>query len=123
MSGLQIIYDGECPFCAHYVKVTRLKHAVGNVRLIDARSGDPLVRDVQDRGYDLNAGMLAIYEGRDYFGPDCMHLLALLSNRSGVLNAVISRLFENRGIAAALYPVLRACRNATLRVLGREPIS
>ncbi|WP_299506611.1 DCC1-like thiol-disulfide oxidoreductase family protein [uncultured Roseobacter sp.] len=121
--GIQIVYDGDCPFCSQYVTMTRLRQAVGPVELIDARSEHPLVQEVKALNVDLNEGMLARYGGRDYFGADCMNLLALLSNRETVGGRAISWVFSNEKIARALYPLLRTGRNATLRLMGRAKIT
>lgn len=122
MSGIEIVYDGDCPFCSRYVVMTRLRASVGEVRLIDARSGDPIVAEIRDKGYDLNQGMLARYEGREYFGSDCVHLLSMLSSRSGLLNRFCSIVFSNKAATEIMYPFMRAGRNATLRILGRPLI-
>lgn len=123
MSDLKIVYDGDCPFCSAYTRVTRLRAAVGDVEIIDARSDHPFVRDVKAMGYDLNEGMLAKYQDQLYFGADCMHLLALLSNRSGVLNKTIAVVMKQRQVARFLYPALRFGRNTTLRLMGRQRIT
>ena len=41
----RLIYDGACIFCDAYVRLLALREAVGPVELIDARSGDPRLRD------------------------------------------------------------------------------
>jgi predicted DCC family thiol-disulfide oxidoreductase YuxK len=122
MSDLQIVYDGDCPFCSRYVTMTRLRDSVGTVELISARTDHELVRDIKARGIDLNQGMLARYRGEEYFGADCIHFLSLLSSRSGVMNRTVSLLFRNRTVARLFYPFLRSGRNATLRILRRAPI-
>ncbi|WP_366523228.1 DCC1-like thiol-disulfide oxidoreductase family protein [uncultured Tateyamaria sp.] len=122
MEGIEIIYDGECPFCSRYVMMTRLRDTVGRVRLVDARSNDPVVSKIKELGFDLNEGMVARYRGQNYFGADCIHLLSILSSKSGTLNRLSSTLFSNRYIATISYPVLRAGRNATLRIMGSRPI-
>lgn len=119
---LQIVYDGECPFCSRYVTLVRLRDAVGTIELIDARKGHDLVTELKDLGYDLNQGMLARYNEVDYFGSDCINLLAMLSSRVGWVNRLNSMLFSNKKVARITYPTLRAGRNLTLLALGRQPI-
>ncbi len=123
MAGIEIIYDGDCPFCSRYVTMTRLRETVGQVKLVDARSDKSVVQEVKALGFDLNEGMLARYNGHDYYGADCIHLLSMLSSKVGLVNRFNSTLFSNRHIAKLAYPILRSARNATLRVLGRSPIS
>lgn len=116
-----IAYDGQCPFCQAYVRLTRLRES-GAFSLIDARGAHPALEEVRRAGLDLNEGMVVKHGGRLYHGADAMHLLSLLSTRSGVFNRVMALLFGRPRLARLLYPVLRAGRNLTLRLLGRQPI-
>jgi predicted DCC family thiol-disulfide oxidoreductase YuxK len=120
--GIVIIYDGECPFCTAYTKLVRLRQSAGPVRLVDARSGDPLVAEVREAGLDLDRGMVVRYAGETHHGERAMHVLALLSTGSGLVNGAAAALFRSPRLARALYPALVAGRNATLRLLGRRPI-
>ncbi|NJC32623.1 putative DCC family thiol-disulfide oxidoreductase YuxK [Sphingomonas jejuensis] len=121
--GIWIVYDGECPFCSAYVKLVRLRDAVGKVRLVDARSSDdPIVGEMRARGFDLNQGM-AMKMGDEYLHGDAViHRLALMSGPSGTLNRVQAWVFRSRRRSALLYPIMRAGRNATLKLMGRRPI-
>jgi predicted DCC family thiol-disulfide oxidoreductase YuxK len=121
--GLQIIYDGDCPFCSAYIRLVRLREAVGGVELVDARAHPDLVRDFQARGVDLNETMVVRYAGQLYAGADAIHLLSVLSSRSGRANRFLARIFCSARRARHLYPWLRAGRNLTLRLLGREKLN
>lgn len=120
--GAAIIYDGECPFCSSYVHLVRIREAVGDVKLVDARHGGHLVEEVLAARYDLDEGMVFKYQGRYYHGADCMHMIGLLSTRSSLFNRVNGMLARSPRLIALLYPILRAGRNATLRLLGRNKI-
>lgn len=123
-AAVSIVYDGECPFCSAYVRLARLREAVGTVELIDAREGHPLVAEMARRGFDLNEGM-AMRIGDEYLhGAAVMHRIAQLSEPtgSGLLNRLQARIFADGARARRLYPALRAIRNLTLRLLGRKPI-
>ncbi len=76
-----IIYDGDCIFCQNYVRLVRLRETLGKVELVDARSQDPRVRKYQREGYNLNEGMLFVWNGRIYHGSDAVHVLAGLSTK------------------------------------------
>lgn len=120
--GVEIVYDGECPFCSAYVKMVRLREAAGPVRLVDARGDDPLVDEMRRRGFDLDQGM-AMRIGDDYVHGDAvMQRIAMMSSASGALNRLHAWVFRDPRRARLLYPGLRACRNLTLRLLGRKPI-
>ena len=122
-NGATVLYDGECPFCSAYVRMVTLRTAVGEVRLVDARvSDDPIVDKVISRGFDLNEGMALLIGERIYHGSDCIHGLALLTSGGSIPNRLSARLFRSRSIARYVYPILRAGRNLTLRLLGRARI-
>jgi predicted DCC family thiol-disulfide oxidoreductase YuxK len=120
--GLVIVYDGECPFCSNYVQVLALRETVGKVQLVDARSDHALVSKLQLDGYDLNEGMAALFGDRVYYGEECVHMLALLSSKSGMFNRINNVIFKSRTLSRVLYPILRAGRNITLKLLGRTKI-
>ena len=119
---LTIIYDGECPFCSSYVTLLRIRQNVGSVALLDARKFPELVSDLGNRGFMLDEGMLVIYEKKMYFADEAIHVLSMLSTGSGFLNRLVAIAFRNPSRATAIYPALRACRNLTLRILGRTLI-
>jgi predicted DCC family thiol-disulfide oxidoreductase YuxK len=115
-----LVYDGDCPFCSHYVSYMRLRDSVGPVTLLDARQGGPAVDDIRHQGYDLDEGMVLRLHGRYYHGADCVHALAMLSSESGVFNRINARIFRHPMLARRLYPIMRAGRNAVLVMLGRR---
>lgn len=117
-----IVYDGECIFCANYVRFMRLRRSVGPIEMIDARGTDPRVAGYQERGYDLDEGMLFDRSGKVYRGADAVHALALLCTRSSVFNRLNAVLLSNRRFAAVAYPLLKAGRRLTLLVRGRGSI-
>lgn len=120
--GTYLIYDGECPFCATYVKFMRLRQSVGPVRLIDAREGGAEVQRVRADGFDLDDGMVFHYGGRDYHGADALNIMALLSSEHAWFSKLNGALFRSPKVAAVAYPFLRAGRNTALRLLGRSKI-
>jgi predicted DCC family thiol-disulfide oxidoreductase YuxK len=117
-----LVYDGECPVCSAYVRVSRLRESVGSVKLINARDGGPVVAQIVAAGLDLDEGMVLWYGGRFYHGADCIHMMAALSSASGFLNRLNASLFRSPRVARALYPTLRFGRNTLLRILGRTPL-
>ena len=110
MTPLRIVYDGECPFCANYVALLRLRddHAV---ELIDARA-DRITANSYN--LDLNEGMVVDLGGEIFHGANAVALLSRLSRRQGVLSS--------DRIANAVYPLMRFGRAITLKVLGRKPL-
>lgn len=118
-SGLTVIYDGECPFCAAYVRMLRLREAVDSVHLVDAREEPELVKDCEQRGFPLNDGMLALLGGRTYYGADAVTLLSQLTTASGLLNSATAAVLKRPSLAKLCYPVMRSGRSAALKLLGR----
>lgn len=113
-----LIYDGECPFCSAYVRMSRLQETIPSFRLIDARDNGPEVQAARKAGHVIDDGMLLMFEGQAFHGADAMTRLALLSSSSGVLNRLNFYIFRNHALSSALYPILRAGRNLTVRLLG-----
>jgi predicted DCC family thiol-disulfide oxidoreductase YuxK len=120
---LTIIYDGDCPFCAAYVRMTRLRAAAGRVALVNARDGGPVVDEARVEGLDLDAGMVVKAGGRLYHGDAAMTLLAGLTTPSGAFNRVTAWAFRSPSRARLIYPPMVAGRNLTLRILGRRKLS
>ena len=117
-----LIYDGDCPFCSRFAQYTRLKQAVGDLRLIDAREGGPEVERARAAGYRLDEGLVLEIGGELYHGDACLNRLALLSSRSNFFNRLNYALFRSPRAARLAYPVLRFGRNTALRLLGRKPM-
>lgn len=115
-----IVYDGDCPFCANYVKLQQLRRNIGLVNIINAREGGVEVVELKRLGFDLDEGMVLVYRGEVYHGDACIHMLALLSDASNPLSRFIAWLFRSRSVARVLYPVMRAGRNFTLRLMNRR---
>ena len=117
-----LVYDGDCPFCSRYVRYTRLRDTLGQVHLVNARDGGPIVDELTAAGLDLDEGMVLKMGGRYFHGADCIHALALLSSRSGAFNRINAAIFGSRRLSRLLYPILRAGRNAVLWILGRSKL-
>jgi predicted DCC family thiol-disulfide oxidoreductase YuxK len=115
-----IVYDGECVFCANYVRFLKLKEAIGPVELLDARSDDPRVKKYWRDGYDLNKGMLFIHRGRTYHGDEAINVLASLSSDSTVFNRVNGLVLSNAKTAELLYPLLKLGRRLVLLLRGKK---
>jgi predicted DCC family thiol-disulfide oxidoreductase YuxK len=120
--GAVVIYDGQCPFCSTYVRLARLREAVGTVDLVDARSGSTVVQEAVGAGLNLDKGMVLKYGGQFYYGASCLNMLSLLSSRIGLFNRLMALAFARPAIARLAYPVLQAGRNAILKLLGRNRI-
>ncbi len=113
-----LLYDGDCPFCKSYTRLVRLRDALGELRLINAREPSPELDTARQLGYRIDDGMVLCIEGEYFHGDECIHRLALLSSQVSAFNRLNRWIFSSRRRSALLYPILRACRNLTVRLRG-----
>jgi predicted DCC family thiol-disulfide oxidoreductase YuxK len=118
-----VVYDGDCPFCTQFVKLMRLRAAIGPVKPLNAREPHPVVEFVRSKGVDLNQEMALVMHGEVYAGAECVHRLSLMSTGSGLFNGLMSKVFASPRLTRALYPVMRTGRNITLALMGRRAIA
>jgi predicted DCC family thiol-disulfide oxidoreductase YuxK len=118
-----IIYDKECPVCDNYCQEVRIRESIGNLRIINARENTPELREITDKGLDIDQGIVLKVGDRLYYGSDAIHALALMSSRSGVFNRLNYWLFRSQRVSAVLYPVLRFFRNILLKILGKSRVN
>lgn len=119
---LWLIYDGECPLCSNYAQFLRLKQTVGELILVDARQGGPIVEEIRRLPHDLDDGMVVKIGERFYIGHEALHVLALLSDSRGVFNRVNRWMFSSAAAARLGYPWLKLGRQVVLRMKGVLPI-
>jgi predicted DCC family thiol-disulfide oxidoreductase YuxK len=119
-----LVYDGECPFCANYVELLRLRESFPGLQLLDARSqrDHPVVRSIIARGIRIDDGMALITGDSIYHGADSIHALALHGGHHSAVARLSRIVFRSRARSNAIYPMLRAGRNLVLRLLGRSKL-
>ena len=66
-------------------------------------------------GLDIDQGMVLKFQGRVYYGSEAMHVLSLLSTRSGIFNRINFWVFRSRWLSRVLYPIFRTFRNLFLK--------
>jgi predicted DCC family thiol-disulfide oxidoreductase YuxK len=119
-STLEIVYDGDCPFCTQFVKMVRLREVFGAVRLVDARaSGDPQINDLRSR-YHLDDGFVVIHGGKEYYGPEAMDFLSMACDSKGLMSRLLRSPLFRGAFGRWTYPKLVAGRKLALRLLGRR---
>ncbi len=122
LDRMEVFYDGQCPFCASWMRMARLRETVGEVELVDARSGDARVTELLAAGHDLDEGMLVRWQGRLYYGAEALNLLARMSRPQGLFNRLQRRVLGNPAHMHVVYPWLVRGRKLVLRLLGRSRI-
>ncbi|WP_149194416.1 DCC1-like thiol-disulfide oxidoreductase family protein [Luteimonas suaedae] len=117
-----LVYDGECPVCTTWCRYARIRAAVGDLHLVDARQPGPLMEEITAAGLDIDQGMVLKFKDVLYYGPDAIWMMSLLSTPSGLFNRLNFWLFGNQRRARIFYPVGKAFRNVVLKVMGIEYI-
>lgn len=118
-----VVYDKQCPACDYYCNMVRIRESVGRLVLVDARDGGPIMDEITARGLDIDQGMVVKVGGEIYYGSDAIHALALMGTNSGVFNRLVYWSFRSKAASRLLYPMLKACRNLLLKVLGVTKIN
>lgn len=115
------VYDGDCPLCLMGATHFRIKQAVGNLHVLDAReAGDthPLMQEINAHGLNLDQGMVLKMGGRLYQGADALHVVALIGTSTGWFNRLNAVLFRSEKISRLCYPSMKAARNLALAIKG-----
>ena len=117
-----LIYDGDCPFCRNYAQYLRVKDAVDEFVLVDAREGGPLVEEVRSLPHDLDQGMVLKIDGRYHVGHEALNVLALLSDKRGAFSRLNRLMFNSPRVAKLAYPLLRSARWLALKIKRIPPL-
>ena len=96
----------------------RIRKAVGNIALVDARQPSALMDEVTALGLDIDQGMVVKIDDQIYYGSDAINILAILGTRSGAFNRINHYVFKSKAVSAIIYPMLRSYRNAALWLMG-----
>jgi len=119
------VYDGECPVCKIAARGLRIKKAVGNLQLIDARQekSHPIMQKIHQLGLNLDEGMVLKFNNNYYHGADALQIMALISTNQGWFNRMNYLLFRSRIMSKICYPAMRSVRNLILKLNGISKIS
>lgn len=118
-----LIYDKECPACDYYCNLVRVRESVGELKIVNARESSDVMNEITAMELDIDQGMVLKLDGQIYYGPDAIHVLSLIGTRSGFFNRLNYWLFRSKILSKILYPVLKACRNLLLKILGVTKIN
>ena len=118
-----LVYDKQCPACDFFCRLSTIRDTVGKLKLVDAREASAVMQEITAAGLDIDQGMVLKIGSEMYYGPDAIHMLSMISTRTGFVNRLSYFLFRSKRISRILYPILRACRNLLLKVLGRTKIN
>ena len=118
-----LIYDKECPACNNYCQFVRIRENIGDLELINARDTSDVMKSITAQGLDIDLGMVLKLDNQLYYGADAIHMLALVSSRSGVFNRFNYWLFKSKKRSHLLYPLLRFFRNLLLKILNKTKVN
>ena len=90
---------------------------------MDARDGGEILDEITAKGLDIDQGMVVKVGDTLYYGPDAIHVLALMGTNRGLFNRLAYWTFRSHTVSRFLYPVLKACRNLLLKLLGKTKIN
>ncbi len=118
-----LVYDKQCPACDFYCNLVRIRESVGRLVLIDAREPSELMDEITAARLDIDQGMVLKVGSTLLYGSDAIHMLSLMSTRSGVFNRLSYWCFHSERTSAFLYPIFRAWRNLLLKTLRKNKIN
>ena len=118
-----IVYDKQCPACDYYCNLVRIRESVGRLVLVNARDGGPIMDEITAAGLDIDQGMVVKVGSQIYYGPDAIHVLALMGTNKGFFNRLAYLSFRSKAASRVLYPALKACRNLLLKFLSKTKIN
>ena len=124
--NVYFVYDGDCPLCCIAAKGIRIRQAVGQLHLINARDDDaanPILQVINAKGFNLDKGMVICLNNSYYYGIDALHMMALLSSNHGWFNRVNYLLFRSKILAKLCYPIMRSIRKLLLWHKGIQPLN
>jgi len=118
-----LVYDKQCPACDFYCNLVRIRESVGRLVLIDAREPSEVMDEITAARLDIDQGMVLAVGSTLHYGSDAIHMLSLMSTRSGAFNRLSYWCFHSERASAYLYPIFRALRNLLLKALRKNKIN
>ena len=122
-ADILLVYDRECPVCDAYCRMVRIRESVGALHLVNARDASGIMSEITAKGLDIDEGMVLKFGNTLYYGADAIHVLSLMSSRSGAFNRLTYWIFRSKRLSTILYPLFRFFRNLLLKLLRKSRIN
>lgn len=122
-SKVWLVYDGECPICRPTANALKIRAAVGELILVNAREPHPILSEIKQAGFNLDEGMVIKINNTLYYGADAQHMLALIGTDQDWFNRFNVWIFRSKPIAKIIYPIMVKIRLAILRLKGISKIN
>tara|TARA_Y100000589_G_scaffold189220_1_gene179098 strand:+ start:125 stop:508 length:384 start_codon:yes stop_codon:yes gene_type:complete len=114
-STLTFIYDGECPFCNHFAELLELKSEIKNISILDGRKNPQLIKNLLNKGYDLDNGAILLKEKDIFHGADAINTICkLIKKPSSKFLEILSKTFKSSERTRFIFPFLVRARRLTL---------
>ena len=112
---LTFIYDGKCPFCNHFAEMLELKSKIKNLSILDGRKNPNQIKDLLQKGYDLDKGAILLIDEDIYHGADAINTICKqISKPSSKLLEILSKTFKSRNRTRFIFPFLVRARRLAL---------
>ena len=115
-SKVWLVYDGECPICRPTANALKIRAAVGELILVNARNPHPIMQELKQAGLNIDDGMVVKINNTLYHGAEAQHVLAMIGTNQDWFNRINVWLFRSRLTAKLIYPVMRSIRLAVLKM-------
>ena len=113
--NLTFVYDGECPFCNHFAELLELKSKVNNISILDARKSPELVKELLNKGYNIDQGAILLNEDKIFHGHEAINTICKqIKNPSSNLLKILSFTFKSSKRAKFIFPFLVTARRFAL---------
>ena len=114
-SKLTFIYDGECPFCNHFAEQLELRSKIKNISILDGRKNIELIKDLLNKGYDLDKGAILLIDKDILHGADAINAICkIIKEPSSKLLEFLSIIFKSRVRTGFIFPFLVRARRLAL---------
>ncbi len=118
-----LVYDGECPICKPTANALKIRAAVGELILVNARNPHPIMVELKQAGLNIDDGMVVKINNTLYHGANAQHVLAMIGTRQDWFNRTNVWLFQSTTRAKIIYPIMRGIRLAVLKIKGISKIN
>ena len=118
-SNLVFIYDGECPFCNQFAQLLELRSGLPEISIKNARDNLPEMRDLLERGYDLDQGAILLKDGEILHGARAINwICSQITNPSDNLLKLLAATFSSNLRTNFIFPFLLSARRTLLFFKG-----
>ena len=114
-SSFTFIFDGECPFCNHFAELLELRSKVNNLSILDARKNPKLVKDLLNKGFDIDQGAVLLTEDKIFHGHEAINKICnqIISPSSKLLK-ILTMIFKSSKRTKLIFPFLVTARRFAL---------